>query len=446
MKAIREFLRSIYFSWRFYTTIALAVVLFVLAFFFHWMELAAELVFVGLIALPLLDILILYLRRGVQARRDTPERLSNGDDNPIVIHLENNYGFPVRLSIIDEIPFQFQQRDIRFLTSMEAGSAKAIQYTLRPTERGEYSFGAVNVFVETPLGLVQRKMSFSADAMVPVYPSFIQMRKYELLAATNRLVEVGVKRIRRIGHAKEFDQIREYVPGDEYRTINWNATARKADLMVNQYQDEKSQHVYSLIDMGRTMKMPFERMTLLDYAINASLVISNIAMHKDDKAGLITFTEKIESVLKAERGKGQLRQILETLYNQETRFKEASFELLYAAVRRNLHQRSLLLLFTNFESLSSMKRQLRYFSMMAKSHLLCVIFFENTELRSLLESSPTKLEDIYIKAIGEKFAYEKKLITSELDRHGIHSIFTKPQDLSVNTINKYLELKARGLL
>lgn len=417
-----------------------------LAFFFHWMELAAELVFVGLIALPLLDILILYLRRGVQARRDTPERLSNGDDNPIVIHLENNYGFPVRLSIIDEIPFQFQQRDIRFLTSMEAGSAKAIQYTLRPTERGEYSFGAVNVFVETPLGLVQRKMSFSADAMVPVYPSFIQMRKYELLAATNRLVEVGVKRIRRIGHAKEFDQIREYVPGDEYRTINWNATARKADLMVNQYQDEKSQHVYSLIDMGRTMKMPFERMTLLDYAINASLVISNIAMHKDDKAGLITFTEKIESVLKAERGKGQLRQILETLYNQETRFKEASFELLYAAVRRNLHQRSLLLLFTNFESLSSMKRQLRYFSMMAKSHLLCVIFFENTELRSLLESSPTKLEDIYIKAIGEKFAYEKKLITSELDRHGIHSIFTKPQDLSVNTINKYLELKARGLL
>lgn len=417
-----------------------------LAFFFHWMELAAELVFVGLITLPLLDILILYLRRGVQARRDTPERLSNGDDNPIVIHLENNYGFPVRLSIIDEIPFQFQQRDIRFLTSMEAGSAKAIQYTLRPTERGEYSFGAVNVFVETPLGLVQRKMSFSADAMVPVYPSFIQMRKYELLAATNRLVEVGVKRIRRIGHAKEFDQIREYVPGDEYRTINWNATARKADLMVNQYQDEKSQHVYSLIDMGRTMKMPFERMTLLDYAINASLVISNIAMHKDDKAGLITFTEKIESVLKAERGKGQLRQILETLYNQETRFKEASFELLYAAVRRNLHQRSLLLLFTNFESLSSMKRQLRYFSMMAKSHLLCVIFFENTELRSLLESSPTKLEDIYIKAIGEKFAYEKKLITSELDRHGIHSIFTKPQDLSVNTINKYLELKARGLL
>ncbi|MBL7974911.1 MAG: DUF58 domain-containing protein [Candidatus Kapabacteria bacterium] len=444
---IKHFVASFYFTTYYYAAIGIVAVIQLIAFFIEWLQFPAQILFVALLVYPVMDALMLYLPKfGIKARRDTPDRLSNGDDNPISIHIENNYGFNTTIHIIDEIPHQFQQRNINFDTTLSAGEQKVISYKLRPTERGEYSFGAVNIFIESPLRAVQRKVSFSNNAMVPVYPSYIQMRKYELLAATNRLVDVGIKKIRRAGHAKEFDQIREYIPGDEYRTINWNATARKGQLMVNQYQDEKSQHVYSLIDMGRTMKMPFERLTLLDYAINASLVISNIAMHKDDKAGLITFTENIESLLKADKGKGQLRKILDTLYNQETRFRESNYEMLYTTVRRQIHQRSLLLLFTNFETHSSMKRQLKYFSMLAKSHLLCVIFFENTELNTLLTTPPRTLADIYIKTIGEKFAYEKKLITSELERHGIQCIFTPPQNLTVNTINKYLELKAKGMI
>ena len=216
--------------------------------------------------------------------------------------------------------------------------------------------------------------------------------------------------------------------------------------MVNQYQDEKSQPVYSLIDMGRTMQMPFEHMSLLDYAINSSLVISNIAMLKDDKAGLITFGENIEAVLKAECGRGQLQKILELLYAQKTRFRESNYELLYANVRRSIHQRSLLFFYTNFETLSSLRRQIRTLGMIAKSHVLCVIFFENTELRTLLDTPARSLEDMYVHTIAQKFAYEKKLIMSELRRHGIHALFTAPKDLNVNTINKYLELKARGVL
>ena len=166
---------------------------------------------------------------------------------------------------------------------------KTISYFLRPVKRGEYSFGAVNVFASSPIGLVSRRYQFSQNKMVPVYPSYIQMRKYELLAISNRLTDTGIKKIRRVGQHTEFERIREYVPGDDYRTINWKASARKSHLMVNNYQDERSQQVYALIDKGRAMQMPFNGMSLLDYAINASLVISNIAIKKSDKAVLITF-------------------------------------------------------------------------------------------------------------------------------------------------------------
>jgi uncharacterized protein (DUF58 family) len=260
------------------------------------------------------------------------------------------------------------------------------------------------------------------------------------------LTDAGIKKIRRRGNNAEFDQIKEYVPGDDYRTINWKATARKNKLMLNQYTDEKSQQVYSVIDMGRVMRMPFEGLSLLDYAINSSLVISNIAMLKQDKAGIVTFSHKVQSVLIADRRNAQLTKILELLYNQKTGYLESDFENLYMHIRTKINQRSLLLLYTNFESLSGLKRQLKYLRRLAKDHLLVVIFFENTELRNFLEKPADTTSEVYIKTIAEKFTYEKKLIVKELEKFGIHSILTSPQNLSVNTINKYLELKARGLI
>ena len=395
----------------------------------------------------MVDTLILYTnRKGFFARRDTLDKLSNGDDNPVQIVLENQYLFPVRISVIDELPFQFQVRDKEFKLNIDSGKSKTIEYDLRPVKRGEYSFGAVNVFVKSPIGFVQRRYRFSQDMMVPVYPSFMQMRKYELLAISNQLTDAGIKKIRRRGNNAEFEQIKEYVAGDDYRTINWKATARKNKLMINQYQDEKSQQVYSVIDMGRIMRMPFEGLSLLDYAINSSLVISNIAMLKQDKAGIITFSNRVQAILPADRRNAQLRKILELLYNQKTGYLESDYEHLYATIKTKINQRSLVLLYSNFESLSGLQRQIKYIRRLAKDHLLVVIFFENTELRSFIEKPARSTEEIYNKTIAEKLAYEKKLIVKELEKYGIQSILTAPQQLSVNTINKYLELKARGLI
>ena len=441
------FIRSLYLGNRFFVLVTVLIGLFLFGYLLPLLYPLAVISGFTLLLLVLFDIISLYkIKRGIIGNRFTPERLSNGDHNEIRIYAENLYPFMIQLKVIDELPFQFQKRDLDFQLSLAPREKKVIKYQLRPVKRGEYHFGKVNIFVSTILGTVKRKYCFADDKTVPVYPSYIQMRKYELLAISNSLIQAGIKKIRRIGHNMEFEQIREYVQGDDFRTVNWKATARKAQLMVNNYQDEKSQQVYSLIDKGRVMQMPFEGLSLLDYAINACLVISNIALKKDDRAGLITFQHKTGTVVPASKRNNQMFHIQEALYNQKTAWRESDFSRLYTLVKTSVRQRSLLLLFTNFESRASLQRQLPFLKQLARNHLLVTIFFENTELDKLVRGPAENLRGVYHKAIGEKFVYEKKMIVRELSSHGIHSILTAPEHLTVNTINKYLELKARGLI
>ncbi len=442
-----HFFKSLYIAKVVYYFIVGIVFLFVLAFVFPFLLGITQLFFMVLILMLLVDGIILYkTKKGILCERNVPERLSNGDENPIAIFIENRYSFSILLEIIDEIPFQFQKRDLLFNTTLKSSEKQIIEYQLRPTKRGEYSFGAVNVYVKSPIRLLKRRYQFSNEKMVAVYPSFLQMRAYELMAISNRLTELGIKKIRRIGQSQEFEQIRQYVQGDDIRNINWKATARRNDIMVNAYQEEKSQNVYCLIDKGRVMQMPFDGLSLLDYAINATLILSNIAINKQDKAGVITFSDRIGQILAADKKAGQMTKILELLYKQKTRFLETDYEALYIYAKTHIRQRSLLLLYTNFETVTSMRRQLPYFRKLAKDHLLMVIFFENTELKTLLDKPAVTTEEIYHKTIAEKYFYEKQQIVRELAQYGIQALLTPPQNLTVNTVNKYLELKSRGII
>lgn len=393
------------------------------------------------------DIMLLFWSKNtVQAARTTPVKLSNGDANPIKISVSNNYTFPVSTKIIDEIPFQFQVRNFEIIRKIKANTADEFNYDLRPTERGEYFFGNLNVYVCSPLKLISRRFTFDNNQMVPTYPSYIQLRKYDLIAFSNKLSQYGIKKIRRIGHTMEFEQIKEYVQGDDIRTLNWKATAKKNTLMVNQFQDEKSQSVYLAIDKGRMMQMPFEGLSLLDYAINSALVISNVILKKQDKTGLFTFSKKVENRVFAERRTSQMQKILETLYNIKTNFFESDYSHLYADIKKNINQRSLIILYTNFDTMDGLYRQLPYLKGIAKSHLLVVVFFNNTELNNIINKKSETIQDIYDKVVANKFMFEKRLIAQELKKYGIHSVLTTPENLSLETINKYLEIKARGIL
>ncbi|WP_197275399.1 DUF58 domain-containing protein [Nonlabens sp. YIK11] len=444
---MKKIYKALFLSKRFFQVLLGLIVLFIVSFFFERLIDYLVIGFFILIGLLVVDLILIYGKsKGIKASRILPDKFSNGDENPVEIKAQNQYGFKTYLRIIDELPIQFQKRDFKIETELKSGAMQTMMYTARPTERGEFHFGSLNVFVKSGIGLTWRKYIFDHDAMVPNYPSFLQMRKYELMAFTNKLKDYGMKKIRRIGHTMEFEQIKDYILGDDVRNINWKATAKRNQLMINQFQDEKSQPVYSVIDKGRVMKMPFEELKLVDYAINATLVISNIALKKGDKAGMFSFSSRVDNQVMAQKRSSQMNLILETLYNLDTDFRESDFSRLYIDIKRKITQRSLLLLYTNFETLDALHRQLPYLQAIAKNHLLVVIFFENTELSSMLKEKAETTQEIFTKTIAEKFAYEKKLIVNELNKFGIQTILTKPQELTVNTINKYLEIKARGLL
>jgi uncharacterized protein (DUF58 family) len=445
MTPIKKYIGNLFLTARFYVVLAVCIVLYIVSFFYLPLMQLPKILSAVFWVLVAIDYLFLFIiSKDPSAKRLIADRLSNGDDNKIELQVTNNMPFTVSMEIIDELPVQFQKRNWKLHYRFAASEQKNIIYKLRPVQRGEYEFGDIILYVRSLLGLVMRRHDIEAAATVPVYPSYMQMRKYELLSQTTIQSEHGNKRMRKIGHSMEFEQIKEYVPGDDIRTINWKATARKGiSLMVNNYTDERSQQVYCIIDKGRLMKMPFNELTLLDYAINSTLVLANVCLQKQDRVGVMTFANKMGSLIAADKKPIQRENILQLLYNQETAFLESDYEMLYMQIRNRIKHRSLIVLYTNFESLSGLRRQLNYLRSIAKHHLLMVVFFENTELHQLSHLDANNIEEIYIKTIAEKFEFEKRMIVKELQKHGILSVLTAPENLTVNTVNKYLELKAR---
>lgn len=445
---LKRFYQSLFFTTRFYAALGGIAIFFVVTFFFPSLFIVAQLLAIALFLLLLLDLFFLF-RAGdepFRVTRSMSNRFSNGDENPIALQLKSNYRFPVTVILLEEVPMQFQMRDFRQRINMKAGEETTISYSLRPVERGEYQFGKTNAFIRSLLGLAQRHIAPSNESTIKVYPSFMQLRNYEFFSFNDRLLEMGVHKKRVIGHSMEFDHIKEYTRGDDVRTLNWKATARRGTLMVNNFVEEKSQQVYCVIDKGRNMKMPFNGLSLLDYAINSSLVFSNIALQKGDKTGLVTLAAQQVDVLPSSSKRTQMNLILERLYAQDTQWEESDYEKLSISLRSMFSQRSLLILYTNFESMTGLQRQLPYLRRLAKYHLLLVVFFENTELKKFAKDDVGSVEEIYLQVIAQKFAYEKKLMVRELSRYGILSLLTTPEQLTLNVVNKYLELKSRSLI
>lgn len=451
-------LADLFLSARFFRLGLGVVVLFVCGAFWPpalWAARAAAFAFA---AATFADVLLLWATRsgGLQGTRELDDKLSMGDENEVRLTIRNLYRTRIVAHVLDEAPVQFQHRHAGTPVALAArgheGDRRSVTYSLRPTERGAYGFGYLLLYAQTRLGLVLRRFRAAEPAESAVYPSIQQMRRYAFLAESNRLEEAGLKRVRRVGQTLEFDQVRSYVPGDDRRTINWKATARRglahggagAALLVNQYEEERAQPVIAAVDMGRTMRSPFDGLTLLDHAINSSLVLLNTALIKGDRAGLLTFDHEVRTILPPARGRTQLSRILESLYRQSPSFRDPSYEALYAAVRGRLKRRGLVLLFTNFDTRAGMERQLPYLSRIAKQHRLVVVFSENTGIRELTAAPAESLEGVYVKSTAQALAMEKREIARALERRGIGALLTSPEALTVDTVNRYLQIKARG--
>lgn len=390
--------------------------------------------------------ILVWRIRAIAAHRVMDDRLSLGDDNYIHIDVRIDSPTPLQLTIIDELPIQFQARDVEFALDMREKHAARCSYVVHPTRRGAYDYGSINVYARTFLGLVERRFSFEAARSAKVYASVINMKRQELRAFSQSGKPHGARRIRRLGHTMEFEKIKPYVAGDDRRTINWRATARTGAPMVNLYQAERAQDVYAIIDTGRVMKMPFLGLTLVDHAVNASLAFSNIVLKTNDRAGLIVYDNKSARVVPAEGNIRHLGDINDVLYALDTQFLESDDVHMVRGVRAATHSRALLMLYTNIESMSALKRRLPAFRALSRNHVLVVVIFENTELRSVVNEEAHNLEGVYRTTVAADFALTKRELVAELRRLGIYAILTAPEDLSAATIDVYLEMKARGVI
>lgn len=383
----------------------------------------------------------------ILASRRLDPRLSLGDDNPVSIRIINNSSRDLFLELVDELPVQFQERDFGESFQLAATSDRQVSYTLHPTERGVYLFGKLLLFVGTNLGLVQRRLAFGeATKEVAVYPSIIQM-KQQLLRVRQLLRREGSEvKQRRFARSYEFDQIKTYVAGDDYRLLNWKATARSNELMLNTYVEERSQQIVALVDTSRTMLSPFDGLSLLDYAVNSSLALLNVALLRGDRVGLLGFDKTIHTRVPPAARPEHMRRILEVLYRQESTDHEPDYGALYQYVRRQVKGRSLLLLYTNFETTISLDRNLPVLRQMARAHLLVVVIIVNSKISEELVNTPNTLEDAYLNTIAGEYEANQTRIAATLRNAGILVMRTTPQELTANAVSEYLSVKASGRL
>jgi len=386
------------------------------------------------------------MRNSVTVDRLIPDRYALGDQQEINYRITNNSSNRVKIELIDELPYQLQIRDFSIYELIEGRSEKSVSYSIRPLVRGVYDFGDLHVFFQKDsFSLLQWRKTIDADADVAVVPSFLQMRKFDLEVFSNAAMIKGLKKVRRLGQNDEFEHIKHYEKGDDIKMINWKASARRNEFMVNQYQDTQSQSVYVIIDKGRSMKTPFDGLTLLEHSINSALVLSNIVLKRMDRIGLITIGSTIDTWIKQHNRKSQLLSISDALYAESTSYGETDIKNLYFFVRQRISRRSCFFLYTNFEHRYDMERALPYLIKLNRLHVLVVIIFTNRGLYELGIKSAQEYNDIYTNTIAMNKVVEKEKIANQLSTYGIKVITTLPEDLNINVINKYLELKARRI-
>ena len=298
MSKVKEIWQGLYLNGRLFLLMAAISVLFILSVFATFLFIPAQLIFFGILAVLIADAYLLFRTSEViEAERIIPKSLSLGDYNTIIIRVKNKFTQSYTVDFLDELPFELQERKFKMDFQLDGGDELELNYSVKPLSRGEYAFGDMQFYLTTRLGFFKRKIIIEHPQIVPVMPSVIQMKKYELKAIQKISRYYGMKKIRRLGHSYEFEQIKTYVRGDDIRSINWIATGHRGDLMVNQFQEERAQNVYLAIDKSRNMRMPFDGLSLLDYSINSSLVMANVALKKGDKAGLLSFSDKMDTVI-----------------------------------------------------------------------------------------------------------------------------------------------------
>jgi len=390
------------------------------------------------------DIARLRGAASIAAARQVETTISLGVANAVTVRLRNRGGGRYEIVARDEPPPEFGSESPRATLELSGGETAEYVYRVTPPKRGNYAFGDLTVRAATPRGLLLRQATYRLRRPVRVYPNLLQTRAHELLTRRDRLIQMGVRLSRLRGTGLEFESLRDYVPGDEMRRIDWKATARRDEPVTREYDLERSQHVLICLDLGRTMASQLGVLTKMDHAVNASTLLAYAALKTGDWVGLFLFGERPLRFIRPRRT--TMDRILAELYPLGAEAVESSYYRAFIEISRRLRKRSLIVLFTDLLDPDSSARLIRHVSMLARRHLVLCVAVSDYELEGIAEASPERPRDLYQRTVALSLLHDRRLAVSALRERGVIVVDARPSDLSVQVLNRYLDIKERARL
>lgn len=403
--------------------------------------------YVLLVAGMVISDLVITPKPGViTVERINDQKLSLGAENLVTLLITNASPRPLTFRLRDEYPDSFPS-DAQFLSGvLPPLDLYEARYHVRPLKRGDYQFGDVVLRYQSLLGMLQRQVRFAASAAVQVYPNVLELRKYDLLARKGLLYEQGLRPARVYGQGGQFERLREYTPDDEFRHINWKATARRGSPIAAEFETERSQHVVCLIDTGRLMAPTIGEIAKLDYVINTALLLSYVASLKGDQVGMLTFADQVGSFLAPQRGRTQFQRMIEALYNVQAEAVEADHSSALAYLERKIRRRSLVVLFTDLATPDAARPLIAHMARLGRRHLPVCVTISDPNVHAALGMPTPDSHAAYTRAVAEDLRDERQTILDTLTRSGVIPIDVPADKLTISVVNTYLRLKAQGRL
>ncbi|NOK59597.1 MAG: DUF58 domain-containing protein [Chloroflexi bacterium AL-W] len=396
--------------------------------------------------LVIIDYVVTVKPNELEIERINDSKLSLGANNLITVLITNRSQRKLTFLLRDEYPYQFNADATILKGELAAYDLHEARYHVRPLQRGDYTFGDTNIRYASLLRTFTRQARYPTSTSVKVYPNVLDVRKYDILARKGLLFEIGLRAARIFGTGTEFERLREYNADDEFRRINWKATARRGKPIAAEYETERSQYIMSVIDTGRLMRPPIGDLAKLDYAINTSLLLSYVATLKGDHTGLLTFADDVRTYLSPKSGKGQFYRMLEALYNVHFEPVEADYAKALAYLSLKNKRRSLIIVFTDLVTLDAAKPLIANMARLAQRHLPLCVVVSDPNITNLAHVKPDNSGAVYQRAVAEMLLDERRVVLDTLNRNGVLTLDVPADKLSVSVINKYLELKGRGAI
>ena len=435
------------FSKLFYLLIAGSFIILSLSWGRPWLRWVAFAYDIALIVLAIIDARTSRLSGAVRITREFSGRFAVGAETDVSINILNALPHPVSLIIKDEFPPQMKLSGLREAKlRVDGQSSAALVYGLRPPKRGRFEFGQIAVRFLSRLNLVWCETRAGEAAAVKVYPNMRRAREAELKALGARSLVASHRKTSWRGEGREFESLRDYVRGDELRHISWTATARRGKLTTRQYQVERDQTILIALDGGRLMTARIEQETKLDSAVHAALALMSAAARAGDNAGLLVFGRKIKSFLPPGRGRDHMDAALEALYSVEPEMIEPSYSRAFEFIAANSKRRSLVVLLTDLVDEEGSKELLTSLGLLRPRHLPLVVTIADRDLKAVVSTAPVDARDLFTQSVAEEIMHLREAALRLVESQGGLALDVTAAALAPAILEKYLQVKERGLL